>query len=186
MPATTIISMVGRSWSRPSARSMLRQRWTCQACHPLSSRFPCHLGFIIGCAAVDVIVSDRLSSAIDTIPCVSPSSWTRSTANPDRGVQLETEWILLTSGTTGRPKLVVHTWQVLPVRLNPHDQAGKFGVRSTTFAYGGLQIFLRAALTGTSLMLSSARNLQPISWSWRHLTELRIFPARPHTGGVPS
>ena len=68
-----------------------------------------HLPFVADCAAADVIVSDRLSSALDTIACVSPSRWTRSTSNPDRGVQHETEWVLLTSGTTGRPKLVVHT-----------------------------------------------------------------------------
>ena len=38
-----------------------------------------HLGFVADCAGVDVIVSDRLSNALDTIACVRPSSWTRLT-----------------------------------------------------------------------------------------------------------
>ena len=65
---------------------------------------------------------------------------------------------LLTSGTTGRPKLVVHTLASLTGAI----EAGRSsGVVWSTFydirRYGGLQIFLRAALTGTSLVLSSAQ-----------------------------
>ena len=117
-----------------------------------------HLAFVADCAGVEVIVSDRLSSALETIACVSPSSWTRSTGNRDRRVPHETEWVLLTSGTTGRPKLVVHTLASLTGAI----EAGKSsGVVWSTFydirRYGGLQIFLRAALTGTSLVLSSAQ-----------------------------
>ena len=117
-----------------------------------------HLGFVADCAGVDVIVSDRLSSALDTIACVSPSSWTRLTGNRDRGVQHETEWVLLTSGTTGRPKLVVHTLASLTGAIETGRSSGV--VWSTFYdirRYGGLQIFLRAALTGTSLVLSSAQ-----------------------------
>jgi acyl-coenzyme A synthetase/AMP-(fatty) acid ligase len=117
-----------------------------------------HLGFVTGCAAVDVIVSDRLSGALDTIPWARPSRWTRSTADREPGVQLETEWVLLTSGTTGRPKLVVHTLASLTGAIKPTRSSGL--VWSTFYdirRYGGLQIFLRAALTGTSLVLSSGQ-----------------------------
>jgi acyl-coenzyme A synthetase/AMP-(fatty) acid ligase len=117
-----------------------------------------HLGFVTGCAAVDVVLSDRLSSPLDTIACVSPSSLTSSTGNQDRGVQHETEWVLLTSGTTGRPKLVVHTLASLTGAIQPGRASAQ--VWSTFYdirRYGGLQIFLRAALTGTSLVLSSAQ-----------------------------
>lgn len=117
-----------------------------------------HLGFVADCAGVEVIVSDRLSSALDTIACVRPSSWTRLTRNPDRGAQHETEWVLLTSGTTGRPKLVVHTLASLTGAIKAGPSSGV--VWSTFYdirRYGGLQIFLRAALTETSLVLSSAQ-----------------------------
>jgi acyl-coenzyme A synthetase/AMP-(fatty) acid ligase len=117
-----------------------------------------HLRFVADWAGVEVIVSDRLSSALETIACVAPSAWRRLTGNRDPGVQHETEWVLLTSGTTGRPKLVVHTLASLTSAI----EAGRSsGVVWSTFydirRYGGLQIFLRAALTGTSLVLSSAK-----------------------------
>lgn len=117
-----------------------------------------HLGFVADRAGADVIVSDRLSNPLDTVACVSPSNWTRLTRNPDRDVQHETEWVLLTSGTTGRPKLVVHTLASLTGAIETGRASGV--VWSTFYdirRYGGLQIFLRAALTGTSLVLSSAQ-----------------------------
>ena len=68
-----------------------------------------------------------------------------------------TEWILLTSGTTGTPKLVVHTLNSLAGTL-PRQPAGPASVWSTFYdirRYGGLQIYLRAMLSGTPLVLSS-------------------------------
>jgi acyl-coenzyme A synthetase/AMP-(fatty) acid ligase len=140
-----------------------------------------HLGFVTGCAAVDVIVSDRLSSPLDTIACVSPSIWTRSTGKRDRGVQHETEWVLLTSGTTGRPKLVVHTLASLTGAIKPGRASGV--VWSTFYdirRYGGLQIFLRAALTGTSLVLSSAQE------STADFLERAASHGVTHISGTPS
>jgi acyl-coenzyme A synthetase/AMP-(fatty) acid ligase len=67
--------------------------------------------------------------------------------------------VLLTSGTTGRPKLVVHTLASLAGAIEGGRPAAERVVWSTFYdirRYGGLQIFLRAALTGTSLVLSSA------------------------------
>ncbi len=68
-----------------------------------------------------------------------------------------TEWILLTSGTTGSPKLVVHTLSSLAGTL-PRQSEGSAAVWSTFYdirRYGGLQIFLRAVLSGAPLVLSS-------------------------------
>jgi acyl-coenzyme A synthetase/AMP-(fatty) acid ligase len=70
-----------------------------------------------------------------------------------------TEWILLTSGTTGVPKLVVHSFESLAGALPRHPPSIKPMVWSTFYdirRYGGLQIYLRAVLAGSPLLLSSA------------------------------
>lgn len=121
-----------------------------------------HLSFVIKSAAVDAIVSDREASAFEAsgvehfISCsekIVPS-------DSDRSAQHPTEWVLLTSGTTGLPKLVVHSLLSLTGAI-AHGNAPVAPVVWSTFydirRYGGLQIFLRALLTGTSLVLSDTR-----------------------------
>jgi acyl-coenzyme A synthetase/AMP-(fatty) acid ligase len=70
---------------------------------------------------------------------------------------MATEWVLLTSGTTGTPKLVAHTLTSLAGTL-PSQPPGSAMVWSTFYdirRYGGLQIYLRAVLGGTPLVLSN-------------------------------
>ena len=82
-----------------------------------------------------------------------------TTLNFTRRQSHETEWILLTSGTTGAPKLVLHTLTSLTcviVHQARQQAASQSPVWSTFYdirRYGGLQIFLRAALRGGSLVL---------------------------------
>jgi acyl-coenzyme A synthetase/AMP-(fatty) acid ligase len=70
-----------------------------------------------------------------------------------------TEWVLLTSGTTGVPKLVVHSFDSLAGALPRHPASVKPMAWSTFYdirRYGGLQIYLRAILSGSPLVLSNA------------------------------
>jgi len=123
---------------------------------------PEHLPFVIYSAAVDAIVSDRTNLAMD-VPSVErfiTCSPTIVPANYDRSVVCQTEWILLTSGTTGQPKLVVHTLASLAGAIESGGTPPSPSVWSTFYdirRYGGLQIFLRAVLAGASLVLSDTQ-----------------------------
>jgi len=83
------------------------------------------------------------------------------TAAPCRPDASDTEWVLLTSGTTGVPKLVVHSLASLTAPIRAGGPAAALSPVWSTFydirRYGGMQIFLRAAVSGGSLVLSSAR-----------------------------
>jgi AMP-binding enzyme/AMP-binding enzyme C-terminal domain len=70
-----------------------------------------------------------------------------------------TEWVLLSSGTTGEPKMIVHNLSSLVAPINLAASAGDKLVWGTFYdirRYGGLQVFLRAVLGGGSLVLSSS------------------------------
>jgi acyl-coenzyme A synthetase/AMP-(fatty) acid ligase len=77
----------------------------------------------------------------------------------DRRPTQATDWVLLTSGTTGAPKLVLHSLASLAGGLPRQPATAGSSVWSTFYdirRYGGLQIFLRAVLSGSPLVLSSA------------------------------
>jgi len=121
-----------------------------------------HLDYVARSAEADWIVTDHpgLESSHCRIECILPHRERRRNQNLAQGQKIETEWILLTSGTTGLPKLVKHTLASLTGAIAPRDQSSEPIVWSTLYdirRYGGLQIFLRAALTGTPLVLSGAR-----------------------------
>jgi acyl-coenzyme A synthetase/AMP-(fatty) acid ligase len=120
-----------------------------------------HLPYVIKSANVDAIISDQTILGFDICSplCFCPCSRQIVDGNQNRRVQHQTEWILLTSGTTGQPKLVVHMLSSLAGAIKAGNPSGGRVVWSTFYdirRYGGLQIFLRAVLTGTSLILSSA------------------------------
>src|SRR5215467_5683159 len=71
-----------------------------------------HLPMVMDSAEVDAVVSDQAtfgSGGANCAGCVIPCTSKLVPRNSDRGVSRHTEWVLLTSGTTGRPKLAVHT-----------------------------------------------------------------------------
>ena len=70
----------------------------------------------------------------------------------------DTQWVMLTSGTSGRAKIVAHTLAALTGAIRPVPAAGAGGMWATFYdirRYGGLQIFLRAILGGTGLVVGS-------------------------------
>jgi len=122
-----------------------------------------HLPFVIDNAAVDAIVSDQ-KKLLDLnnrhSVYFSPCSRNIVPRNYDCNPQCQTEWILLTSGTTGRPKLVAHTLESLASAIDRSQTPAGRIVWSTFYdirRYGGLQILLRAILTGKSLVLSDSK-----------------------------
>jgi acyl-coenzyme A synthetase/AMP-(fatty) acid ligase len=104
------------------------------------------LAAVAAAAEADVVVRDEDMQ----IPPNAPA--------PSRHATELTEWVLLTSGTTGNPKLVVHDFNSLTGAL-PRLARGPAAVWSTFYdirRYGGLQIYFRALLSGSALVLSAA------------------------------
>jgi len=143
------------------------------------------LGYVIATAQTDAVVAGAggppaaardLAVQATCSPAIVPADVTL--ADPH-----DTEWIMLTSGTTGAPKMVVHTLASLTAAIKPIASGSAPVVWGTFYdmrRYGGLQIFLRAVLGGTSFVLSSAS--EPMS---DHLARLGLRGVT-HLTGTPS
>ena len=111
--------------------------------------------------AIDTIVSEYELPDHD---CLTGLSRIRcgSTVSPAKTVQVDhrpTEWVLLSSGTTDIPKMIVHNLTSLMAPIGMAMSPGTGVVWGTFYdirRYGGLQMFLRAVMGGGSLVLSSA------------------------------
>lgn len=119
------------------------------------------LSYVVVTARVDAVVSDEPEPAagIAGIKCFVTCSRALMRDDSDRSKNHQTEWVLLTSGTTGVPKMVLHTLSSLTGAIKRDEQLGGSVVWSTFYdirRYGGLQILLRALFDGASLVLSSA------------------------------
>ncbi|UFZ03368.1 fatty acid--CoA ligase family protein [Bradyrhizobium ontarionense] len=120
---------------------------------------PEHLASIIADAGIDAVVTDEpqrfAECGVDlviTVGLPQPSTATGQTVRA-------TEWLMLTSGTSGVPKIVGHTLDGLCGAIVGDSPApGEAIPVWATFydirRYGGLQIFLRAIVGGGSMVLS--------------------------------
>jgi acyl-coenzyme A synthetase/AMP-(fatty) acid ligase len=94
-----------------------------------------------------------------------------------------TEWVLPTSGTTGAPKLVAHSLDGLLGAAAPHGELDTTPVWSTFYdirRYGGLQVFLRAATVGATLVLNEAD--EPLADHVARMAQAGVT----HVSGTPS
>jgi acyl-coenzyme A synthetase/AMP-(fatty) acid ligase len=116
-----------------------------------------HLAEIAANAEVDAIISDRdaVEFAALGIPLHVRAAAVVQRATPPAGGH-RTAWLLLTSGTTGAPKLVHHDITSLAAPIKPGAPAPVWGTFYDIRRYGGLQIFFRAVVGGGSLILSGA------------------------------
>jgi acyl-coenzyme A synthetase/AMP-(fatty) acid ligase len=132
---------------------------------------PTHFPGVIKTAAVSAWIRDAaipMENGAGLELCITSSPDLMAEPGFTRRQSHQTEWILLTSGTTGAPKLVSHTLASL-TSIIVHQQArqqptARVPVWSTFYdirRYGGLQIFLRAAVRGGSLVLSDPK--EPIT-----------------------
>jgi acyl-CoA synthetase (AMP-forming)/AMP-acid ligase II len=144
---------------------------------------PAHLGALIATAEVDAVVVDGDTSALfSNVPLVVTCTPRIVPSEHVPRAGLVTEWVLLTSGTTGVPKMAVHSIAGLAAAVPP-QKFSETVVWATFYdirRYGGLQIFLRAVIGGASLILSSAG--EPIA---DHLGRLGQHGVT-HLSGTPS
>jgi len=120
-----------------------------------------HVPSVVATANVDTLVCDWDASVANSFDVERVINCGPLLSTPDcaRTRQLPTEWVLLTSGTTGHPKLTLHTLASLTGAIKSDASPNNSKIWSTFYdirRYGGLQIFLRALIDGSSLVLSSA------------------------------
>jgi acyl-coenzyme A synthetase/AMP-(fatty) acid ligase len=146
---------------------------------------PDHIKSLIEDAEIDAVITDQpaqwASSGIALVVTACPA--------PVRGAvpartERASEWLMLTSGTSGVPKIVRHTLEGLtgaivadgPARGNRPVWATFYDIRR----YGGLQIFLRAIIGGGSMVLSEPH--EPVA---DYVARLRSHGVT-HISGTPS
>jgi acyl-coenzyme A synthetase/AMP-(fatty) acid ligase len=143
-----------------------------------------HLSSLIEDAEIEAVVTDSPGQwAASGIKLIVTAQMPLRTA-PRLQTERATEWLMLTSGTSGVPKIVGHTLEALtgaivadgPARGTPPVWATFYDIRR----YGGLQIFLRAIIGGGSMVLSEPG--EPVADYVARLREKAVT----HISGTPS
>jgi acyl-coenzyme A synthetase/AMP-(fatty) acid ligase len=145
---------------------------------------PDHINALIEDAGIDAVVTDEPARWTDAEVYLVVAARAPVRAVEKAKTTRATEWLMLTSGTSGVPKIVGHTLEGLtgaivadgPARGDPPVWATFYDIRR----YGGLQIFLRAVIGGGSMVLSQPG--EPIA---DHAARLNARGVT-HISGTPS
>jgi acyl-CoA synthetase (AMP-forming)/AMP-acid ligase II len=145
---------------------------------------PAHIETLINEAEIDAIVTDdpqRWSAAgVESVLKVHFPEPTSVRPKTERA----TQWLMLTSGTSGVPKIVSHTLDGLCGAIQAdgasHGTAPVWATFYDIRRYGGLQIFLRAVVGGGSMVLSEPG--EPLSECVARLVAGSVT----HISGTPS
>jgi acyl-CoA synthetase (AMP-forming)/AMP-acid ligase II len=142
-----------------------------------------HLQSLMEDADIDAVVTDHperwRDSHVKLVVPAGPPARSALQVKTERA----TEWLMLTSGTSGVPKIVGHTLEALTGAIVADGPARSVAVWATFYdirRYGGLQIFLRAIVGGGSMVLSS-----PHEALADHVARLRARGVT-HISGTPS
>jgi acyl-coenzyme A synthetase/AMP-(fatty) acid ligase len=109
-----------------------------------------HMGSVVADAGAEALLGDGREAPL-------AAQWLGH--RPAEMAPASTEWLLFTSGTSGKPKMVVHRLAGLSGAIRPRPPGAPEVTWATFYdirRYGGLQILLRALLGGSSLVLSSS------------------------------
>jgi acyl-coenzyme A synthetase/AMP-(fatty) acid ligase len=117
-----------------------------------------HIQTLVDDAEIDAVVTDQPVRWADAGVYLVAAARSPVRAAAKANTVRATEWLMLTSGTAGVPKIVRHTLEGLtgaiiadgPAHGVPPVWATFYDIRR----YGGLQIFLRAIIGGGSMVLT--------------------------------
>jgi acyl-coenzyme A synthetase/AMP-(fatty) acid ligase len=116
------------------------------------------LAEVAAIAGINAVVFDQPTPAIETLGLpLAPLGPRFEPLDEPAGREPPTEWVMFTSGTTGTPKMVVHTLDGLAGAIKPPAPDTAPPVWSTFYdirRYGGLQILLRGLLGEGSMVLT--------------------------------
>jgi acyl-coenzyme A synthetase/AMP-(fatty) acid ligase len=140
---------------------------------------------VAGEAQIDVIITDHEPGFFSDPPPIPVVQCGRPVKPrlAERTASYITDWVLFTSGTTGSPKMAIHQFRGLTGAVKPGRNSDPTQIWATFYdirRYGGLQIYLRAMIGHTSLILSNAQ--EPLT---DHLDRLARGGAT-HISGTPS
>lgn len=119
---------------------------------------PTHLKALIENAKIDAVVTDQPERWTDSGVALIVTAQLPLAPADAAPTERATEWLMLTSGTSGVPKIVGHTLEGLSGAIVAEGPSREPAPVWATFydirRYGGLQIFLRAVIGGGSMVLS--------------------------------